>query len=180
VRNELSALYSNDIKLNEDGRVELTSLQHLLFKDSTGRSSNDCGDCVSLLEYAGMVSPWIHQNDVLMKQLASSLLVRLQAMAAPAPEMPIERYRAEQLVKLLNHDITCSVNGKHTRGILEGAAYIPDLPYGSERLRLRIRGTDVWEVLVDVLSLSDGSTKLSGFNDEDGETDEFGVLLLEP
>jgi hypothetical protein len=62
-------------KLDEDGRVELTSLQPLLFKDSTGRSPNEC-DCVSLLEYAGMVSPWIHQHDMLMKQLASSLLVR--------------------------------------------------------------------------------------------------------
>jgi hypothetical protein len=179
VRIELSALYSNDIKLDEEGHVELSSLQHLLFKDSTGRSSNEFVDCVSLLEYAGMVSPWIHQNDVLMKQLASSLLVRLQAVAAPVPEMPIERYRAEQLVKLLNHDITCSVNGKHMRGILEGAAYIPDLPSGSKRLKLRIRGTDVWEVSVDVSSLSDGSTKLSKCNDENGETDEFEILLLE-
>jgi len=176
VRNELSALYFNDIKLDEDGDVELTSLQHLLFKDGSGRSSHEFGDCVSLLEYAGMVSPWIHQNDMLMKQLASTLLVRLQAVAAPAPEMPIERYRAEQLVKLLNHDISCSANGKHIRGILEGAAYIPNLPNESEKLKLRVRGTDVWEVSVDVSSLSNGSTKVSRFDDENGETDEFEIL----
>jgi hypothetical protein len=117
---------------------------------------------------------------VLIKQLALSLLIRLQAVAAPALEIPIERYRAEQLVKLLNYDITCSANGKHTRGILKGAAYIPDLPNSSKRLRLRIRGTDVWEVLVNVLSLSNRSTEILKFNDKDAETDEFGVLLLEP
>jgi hypothetical protein len=134
VREELSALYSNEIKLDEDGHVELTSLQYLLFKDRTGTSSNDSVHYVSLLEYAGSVSLWIYQDDILMKQLATSLLPRLQAVAAPAQKMSMERYRAEQLVKLLNHEIICSANGKRTTGIFEGAAYISDLSSGSESL----------------------------------------------
>jgi hypothetical protein len=87
----------------------------------------------------------IYQDDIFMKQLATSLLPRLQAMAAPAQKMSIERYRAEQLVKLLNHKIICSANGKRTTGILEGAAYISDLPSGSKRLKLRIHGRHVWK-----------------------------------
>jgi hypothetical protein len=121
----------------------------------------------------------IYQDDIFMKQLATSLLPRLQAMAAPAQKMSIERSRAEQLVKLLNHEIICSANGKRTTGIFEGAAYISDLPSGSERLKLRIHGRDVWEVLVGVSSLSDGSSKISALNPEDGEVDEFELLMLE-
>jgi hypothetical protein len=178
VRGELSALYSNEIKLDEDGHVELTPLQYFFFKDRTGTSSNDSVHCVSLLEYAGSVSLWIYQDDILMKQLATSLLPRLQAMAAPAQKMSIERYRAEQLVNLLNHEIICSANGKCTTGIFEGAAYISDLPSGSERFKFRIHERDVWEVLVDVSSLSDESSKISASDQEDGEADEFELLML--
>jgi hypothetical protein len=179
VREELSALYSNKIKLDKDGHVELTSLQYLFFKDRTATSPNDSVHCVSLLGYAGSVSLWIYQDDILMKQLATSPLPRLQAMAAPAQRMSIERYRTEQLVKLLNHEIICSANAKRTAGILEGAAYISDLPSGSKRLKLRIHRRDVWEVLVDVSSLSDRSPKISALNREDGEVNEFELLMLE-
>jgi hypothetical protein len=49
----------------------------------------------------------------------------------------------------------------------------------TERLKLRIHGRNVWEVLMDVSSLSDGSSKISALNPEDGEVDEFELLMFE-
>jgi hypothetical protein len=92
--------------------------------------------------------------------MASGLLPRLQALAAPDKDMTsVIRIQSEKLVKYLGKMIVVRKDGLITRGRFRGAFLVPY--HETHSYTLRISGAEEREILVTMPSLADGSTIVS-------------------
>jgi hypothetical protein len=164
LRDELDHLYSEaDLKLNTSGNIRVTTTQYLLFGDHESLPSLAYfaeSWSVELLHFAGLVSIGLHYGNGLVKEMATKLLPRLQALAAPDKNaISLTRYHSENLVTMLGKPTVFSINGIQRVGIFKGAWPIPQ-PTGVCKYNVRLSGIEEREFLIDLSSFGEGGSKV--------------------
>ena len=153
------------MQINAQGRVILTGSQYALFGDqnTADMSTHMPGFLeVELFHLAGLVCLRKHfGSNNLVKEVATKLLPRLQALAAPDKDMiSVGRLECEKLVKYLKDSIKIKKNGEVITGRLKGAYPLKGTT-GNISYMLRVSGVKEREVYVNLYLLADRLTSVS-------------------